>query len=86
MFRKMSWTVIVKIPLTFVSQSENKVLCHSVFWSLGYPVALRELLLPTRDVAEQCQHRDQPCCSAVLGGGHRCQAASRPRAAIRQLV
>lgn len=60
-FRKMSGTVILKIPLIFVSQSENKVLCHFVFLYLGYPVALRELLLPTRDV----WHRHQPHGSAA---------------------
>lgn len=84
-FRKMSWTVILKIPLTFSSRSENKVLCHSVFLYLRYPVALRELLFPTRDVAEQFRCRDQPCCSAVPGGGHGCQAAPPPCAAGRQL-
>jgi len=44
--QEMSWTVILKIPVIFVSQLENKVLCHSVFLCLGCPVALRELLVP----------------------------------------
>lgn len=38
---KMSWAVIWKITLIFVSQPENKVLYHSLFLWLGYPVALR---------------------------------------------
>lgn len=40
MFRKVSWAVIWKITLIFVSQPENKVLCHSLFLCLGYPVTL----------------------------------------------
>lgn len=63
------------------SHKIKKVLGHSVLLSLGYPVALRELLLPTGAVAERCQRRDQPAARLCREEGTAARLPPLPAAA-----
>lgn len=74
-YRKFPWSLSHSWQI-------KHLLCHWVFLYLWYPVAPRELLLLTQEVAEQCQHQDQPrdqrCCSAAPGWEHHAAAQLCP--------